>query len=75
MELELFSLLINNKTFAKLLKSTIFLENTQRSEDPIEDEKAYPLRRGTVLQQCSELNGKKKLGLSVYKTLTRGILL
>ena len=49
MELELFSLLIKNKTFAKLVKSTIFFENTQRSEDPIEDEKAYPLRRGTIL--------------------------
>ena len=49
MELELFSLLINNKTFAKLLKNTIFLEDTQRLEDPIEDEKAYPLRRGALL--------------------------
>ena len=48
MELELFSLLIKNKTFAKLLKSTIFL-STKIPGDTIEDEKAYPLRRGTVL--------------------------
>ena len=48
MELELFSLLIKNKTFAKLLKSAIF-ENTKLSEDTIENEKAYPLRRGALL--------------------------
>ena len=40
--------ILKNKTFAKLLKSTIF-RNKKRSEDTIEDEKAYPLRRGTIL--------------------------
>ena len=48
MELELVSLLKKNKIFAKLLKSTSSLE-TQRSEDPIADEKTYPFRRGTIL--------------------------
>ena len=49
MELELFSLLIKNKTFCKITKEHYFHENTKLLEDTIEDEKAYPLRRGTVL--------------------------
>ncbi len=40
--------LIKNKTFAKLLKSTIPLDEKSPG-DTIEDEKAYPLRRGTLL--------------------------
>ena len=48
MELELFSLL-KKINFCKITKEHYFLEGTQCSEDPIEDEKAYPLRRGTIL--------------------------
>ncbi len=47
MELELFSLLIKNKTFEKWLKSTISSDKT--SEDTNDDEKAHPLRRGALL--------------------------
>ena len=49
MELKLFSRL--KKT--KLLKNdqrALFPENTKLSEDTIEDEKAYTLRRGALLQ-------------------------
>ena len=48
MELELFSLL-KKINFCKITKEHYFHEGTKLSEDTIEDEKAYPLRRGTIL--------------------------